>query len=86
MYVKFEINGIDDIYEKLDLGFDAQEVLDRIYEAELNGEADELIEKHFYRQIPEDWEIDEYICEQLLDDMGITKDDLDRKIDGEEGE
>lgn len=86
MYVKIEIDGLTDAYDKLDLGYDAEEIIEKICEAELGIEADETFERHFYRQTPEDWEVDEYITEQLLDDMGI--DDIDEIIDGmrEEGE
>lgn len=86
MYVKIELNGLSDIYENLSLGMGADEILEKIFEAELGDKAEEQIEMHFHREVPEDWELSEYIEEFLLDDMGMTMEDLDRKIDGEEGE
>lgn len=91
MYVRIEVDGISDIYEKLDLGMDAEAILEKIFEAEdshpnIVRKADEAIENNFYRYKPDDWEVDEYICEQLLDDMGMTMEDLDRMVEDEEGE
>lgn len=86
MYVTIEIDSIQEIYERLDLGMDAEAILEKIFDAELEDQAEKAIENNFYRYRPEDWEIAEYICEQLLDDMGMTMEDLDRMVEDEEGE
>lgn len=85
MYVTIELNGIADIYDRLDLGMDGETILEKIFDAELEWKAEKAIEDNFYRYRPEDWEVKEYICEQLLDDMGLTMEDLDRMIEDKKG-
>ena len=86
MYIKIEVDSLSEMMERIELGWEASDILEKVFEAELEDQAEEQIELRFRGQTPEDWELDEYICEQLLDDMGI--DDIDEVIDSmrEEGE
>ncbi len=86
MYIKIEVDSLSELMERIELGWEASDILEKVFEAELEDQAEEQIELRFRGQTPEDWELDEYITEQLLDDMGI--DDIDEVIDSlrEDGE
>ena len=86
MYIKIEVDSLSEMMERIELGWEASDILEKVFEAELEDQAEEQIELRFRGQTPEDWELDEYICEQLLDDMGMTMEDLDRMVEDEEGE
>ena len=69
MEIKRDIDDFNGIYDAVGWDDEAIAILDKILDEEKEDEAFEVIEENFEGDIPDEWDICEFIKNELLDEL-----------------